>query len=255
MKKSYFRLMFEGVPFHSFFEDLWLFIRNPEIVGERSKDSSLHYSGKNLVTSLVLVATIIVFFKYLFPGLFSVEVALINPFYLAVLLLVQTVVFAFILSIITSIFLIAHKRTFHYLIALQAIQAYAVLNLFLVVMLWLVINRVLKTGNVQEPSSSLDLWLGGFLAVVVFWFVWRLLINPLWGYAARYYSKKIALGITVAVISVSGWLSSYAILDFGEWVINKPALCKQIFETKKQQGKLDPSVDEWCFIGHCMAQN
>lgn len=247
--------MFEAVPFHGNFENLWFFIRNPEIVGERTEDSPLHNSGQNFLISLMLLTTIMAFVQYLFPQLFQVDLALINPIPLSLLLAIQTVVFAFILALTTSLSLFMKKTAFHYLVAHQVIQAYAVLNFFLVVLFWLGINRIVKIGNAHEASSTLDLWFGGILGLAVLWLSWHLLISPLWGYTARYYSKKIALGITVTVLSVSVWLNSYFIIDFGEWVINKPVLCKMIFEAKKQQGEIDSSIDESCFIGHCMAQN
>jgi hypothetical protein len=252
-KKSALRLAFEALPFYDFLENAWLVVRKPEITDENLDKSSLRYAGHNFIASLFLVTTVAAFIQYLLPQLFEIGLGqLINPVYLSLVLAVHAVVFAFILSIVSSVALLPQKPAFHHLIAHQVIQVYSILNLLVVVMFWVGINRILKTGNMQSASSSLDLWLGGGIGVLALYLGWRLLVRPLWNYTARYYTKGIALGITAIVLVTSLSASSYAAFGFGDLVINKSAFCKQLYEGKKKRGELESSVDEQCFIGHCI---
>ncbi|MEX1221146.1 MAG: hypothetical protein WEA82_03415 [Idiomarina sp.] len=254
--KSWIRLAFEAMPFHGFAEKIWHFVRRPEINGESLEDSSLRYSGQNFIASLYLVTAVVAFVQYLLPQLFEIDLdQLINPLYLTMLLAVQAIVFSLILGVISSISLLPKKTTFHHLIVHQTIQAYAVLNLVVVVLFWMGMNRVLKTGDPQAATSQLDLWLGGGLALFAFWLIWRLLVKPLWRYIANHYTTKIAAGVTIIVLVSSSWANSYVIFGFGELVINKVAVCEQLYESKLLRGELDPSVDEQCFVGHCIALN
>jgi hypothetical protein len=254
-KKSWLRLAFEALPFHDFLDKVRQFIREPEITGESLENSSLRYAGHNFIASLFLVTTVVAFVQYLLPQLFEVDLGqLINPVYLSLVLAAQAIIFAFILSIASSISLLPKKSGFHHLVAHQTIQAYAVLNLLVVVMLWIGMNRVLKTENLQAASSVLDLWLGGCVGVIALWLSWRLLVMPLWKYTAKHYATNAAMAVTAVVLVSSFWVNSYAVLGFSEFVINKPAVCKQLYEAKKQRGEIEPTVDEQCFIGHCMSQ-
>ncbi|HFE38884.1 MAG TPA: hypothetical protein ENK06_10785 [Gammaproteobacteria bacterium] len=253
--KSWLRLAFEAIPFHVFLEESWRFICKPEIEGDSLENSSLRYAGQNFIASLFLVTMVVAFVQYLLPQLFEVDLGqLINPVYLCLFLAVQAIVFAFILAIAISISVFPKKPAFHHLVAHQTIQAYAVLNLMVVVLFWIGMNRILKTGNFKEASSSLDLWLGGVAGLIALWLIWRLLVKPIWHYIAAYYSKKISFGVAALVFFSSSWVNSYAVFDFGSFVINKSAVCKQIYETKKFSGEIKSFVDEQCFIGHCMSK-
>ncbi len=254
-RKSAIRLAFEALPFYDFLEKSWLFVRKPEITGESLDNSSLRYAGHNFIASLFLVTTVVAFVQYLLPQLFEVDlIQLVNAVYLSLVLAVQAVVFAFIVAIVASISLLPKKPAFHYLIAHQVIQVYAVLNLLIVVMFWIGMNRILKTGSIQSASSPLDLWLGGSVGILALYLSWRLLIRPLWSYNAKHYSKNVALGVSTIILIVSFWANSYAAFGFGELVINKPAVCKQLYEIKNQQREIDAILDEQCFIDHCMNQ-
>lgn len=254
-KKSALRLAFEALPFHDFLEKGWLFVRKPDITSESLENSSLRYAGHNFIASLFLITTSVAFVQYLLPQLFEADISqLINPVYLSLALAVQAIVFAFVLFIVSSVSLLPKKPAFHHLIAHQVIQTYAVLNLLVVVMFWVGMNRILKTGNIQAASSSLDLWLGGGVGMLALCLSWRLLVRPLWNYTAKYYTKSIALGVTAVVLVVSLWAHLYITFGFGDLVINKSAFCKQLYEVKKQRGELDSSIDEQCFIGRCMTQ-
>lgn len=251
--KSWIRLAFEALPFHDFAEKSWHFVRRPEINGESLEDSSLRYSVQNFIASLLLVTAVVAFVQYLLPQLFEIDLGqLINPLYLTVLLAIQAIVFSFILGVISSISLLPQKPTFHHLIVHQSIQVYAVLNIVAVVLFWIGMNRILKTGDPYEATSQLDLWLGGGLALFACWLIWRLLVKPLWRYMANHYTTKIATGVTTIVLVSSFWINSYMAFDFGELVINKAAVCKQLYEFKLLRGELDPSVDEQFFVGHCV---
>lgn len=253
-KKSWLRLSFEALPFHDFLEKVWQFLRKPEIAGDNLENSSLRYAGQNFIASLLLVTTAVAFVQYLLPQLFEIDLGqLINLVYLSLVLAVQAIVFAFILAIVSSIFLFPRKPTFHHLVVHQTIQTYAVLNLLVVVMFWIGMNRILKAGNLQAASSALDLWLGGGVGIISLWLSWRLLVKPLWKYTAKHYAKNAAVGITGLVLVSSLWVNSYITFGFGEFVINKSAVCKQLYEAKKQRGEVEPSVNEQCFIGHCMS--
>ena len=252
--KSWLRLVFEALPFHDFLEKSWRFICRPEIEGDSLENSSLRYAGHNFIASLFLVTTVVAFVQYLLPQLFEVDLGqLINPVYLSVILAVQAIVFGFILAIVISILLIPKKPAIHHLVAHQTLQAYAVLNLLVVVLFWIGMNRILKTGNLEEASSALDHWLGGLAGLIVLWLSWRLLVKPLWHYIAAYYTRKTALGVTAIAFFLSSWVNSFSVVDFGDFVINKSAVCKQIYETKKLHGEITSSVDEQCFVGRCMS--
>ncbi|MDV6318706.1 hypothetical protein [Chromohalobacter sp. HP20-39] len=254
--KSWIRLAFEAIPFHDFAEKICHFVRRPEISGESLEDSSLRYSGQNFIASLFLVTAVVAFVQYLLPQLFEIDLGqLINPLYLTMLLAIQAIVFSLILGVISSISLLPKKPTFHHLIFHQTIQAYAVLNLVVVVLFWMGMNRVLTTGDPQEASSQLGLWIGGGLGLFAFWLIWRLLVKPLWRYMANHYTTKIAVGVTAIVLASSSWTNSYVFFGFGDLVINKAAVCKQLYESKLLRGELDPSVDEQFFVGHCMDLN
>ncbi len=253
-KKSPARLAFEALPFHEFLERAWSFVRNPEITGENLENSSLRYAGHNFIASLFLVTTFLAFIQYLLPELFDIDFGqLVNPVYLSLVLAVQAIVFAFILAIVTSIALLPQRPALHHLIVHQALQVYAVVNFLIVVMFWIGINRILKTGDIHSASGSLDLWLGGGVAIVALYFSWRLLFKPLWKYISKYYANRASFGVMAVVIAVTLWANSYAVFGFSDLVINKPAFCKQLYEQKKQRGEVPSNVDEQCFIGHCMS--
>jgi ABC-type amino acid transport system permease subunit len=251
--KSWLQLAFEALPFHDSLEKMWQFVRKPEIEGGSLKDSLLRYSGQNFIASLFLVSTVVALVQYLLPQLFEINIGqLINPLYLTLLLAIHAIVFAFILGFFSTISLLPKQPAFQHLVVHQTIQSYAVLNLLVVVLFWLGTNRVLKTGDLQEASSELDLWLGGGVGVIALWLSWRLLMKPLWKYIAKHYAPKIAFGVTAIVLFTSSWTNSYVVFNFGDLVINKSAVCKQLYETKKQRGDIEPSVDEHCFVGHCI---
>ncbi len=255
IKKSALRLAFEALPFHDFIEKAWLFIGNPEIRGENLGESSLRYAGHNFIASLFLVTLVATFVQYLLPQLFDIDLGqLINPVYLSLVLAFQTIIFAFILAFVSSISLLLKKPAFHHLIVHQVIQAYSVLNVLIVVMFWIGMNRILKTGDIQSASSGLDLWLGGGVGILALYLSWRLLINPLWNYTAKYYERNIGLGVTAVVLVTSFWANSFVVFNFGDFVVNKSAVCKELYEIKKQRGE-GLSIDEQCFMGHCMIQN
>ncbi|WP_341645182.1 hypothetical protein [Thauera sp. SDU_THAU2] len=252
--KSWLRLAFEALPFHEFLERICHFMRTPEIKGSKPEESSLRHSGQNFITSLFLVSAVVTFVQYLLPHLFEIDLGqLINPLYLALLLAIQAIIFAFILGFFSSISLLPRKPAFHHLVIHQTIQAYAVLNLLVVILFWIVINRILETGDPQEASSTLDLWLGGIIGAVTLWLIWRLLFRPLWRYTTNYYTKKTAFGITAIALISTSWANSYIAFDLSSLVINKTALCKQLYTMKKQRGEIDQSVDEQCFMGHCLS--
>lgn len=254
MNKSALRLAFEAVPFHEFIERSWRFICKPDITGESLENSSLRYAGSSFVSSFFLVVTFAVIFQSLFPQIFKLDIGqLVNPVYLSIALGLQAIVFSLILASISSVLLFPKKPTFHYLVAHQAVQVCAVMNLLVVVVFWIGVNRVLENGDIKSSSSMLDLLLGGGLAILAFYFSWRLLVRPLWNYMARYYEKRFALGMAVAVVSVTLWVNSYAVFGFGELIINESALCKQLYEIKRQRGEVDASVDEQYLIRRCTA--
>lgn len=254
--KSWTRLALEALPFHDFLENIWHFIRRPDIKGESLKGSSLRCSGQNFIASLFLVTAVVSSAQYALPQLFDIDLGqLINPLYLIILLAIQAIMFALILGFVSSILLLPKKPAFHYLIVHQTIQAYAVLNLLVVVLFWIVINRVLKTGDPQEASIELDLWLGGGASIITLWLSWRLLVKPLWRYIASHYATKTAVGATALVLVSSSWANSYVVFGFGDLVINKSAVCRQLYESKMLRGEIDAYVDEQCFVGRCMDQD
>ncbi len=254
MNKSALRLAFEAVPFHEFIDRSWRFICKPDITGESLENSSLRYAGSSFVSSFFLVVTFAVIFQGLFPQIFKLDIGqLVNPVYLSIALGFQAIVFSLILASISSVLLFPKKPTFHYLVAHQAVQVCAVMNLLVVIIFWICVNRMLYAGDIKTSSSMLDLLLGGGLAILAFYFSWRLLFRPLWNYMARYYEKRFALGMAVAVFSVTFWVNSYAVFGFGELIINESALCKQLYEIKRQRGEVDASVDEQYLIRRCTA--
>lgn len=247
------KLTFKALPFHEFLERIWAFMRNPFFDGREVSNSPLRFAYRDFVDSLLLVVAFLTFIKYLIPSLFNIDpVPLINPIYLAFLLAINAVIFSFILSAVTSCFLAPKKLLFHNVIVYQTLRAYAVINLLIVLIVALGINRIIITGDMKVATNSIDLWIGGITGTIALYLSWRLLVKPLWFYIAAHYRKGISFMLSAIVIFLSLFINKQLPFGVGEMVINKPEFCKQLFEIKKKKGEIAASVDADCFIGKCI---
>lgn len=254
-EKSSLRLALEAIPFFEFLESSWAFVKNPEIKGEALSDSLLIYAGQNFVKSLFLVTLVMAAVGYGFPHMFDVDIGkLINPLYLSGLLVVHALILAIVLATFTSFALLPKGPKLHYLVGHQVVQAYAVLNLFVIAMFWIAVNHVLKAGDPWKPTGDADMVLSGTLAVTAMYLAWRLIVSPIWRYTRRYYSKGIAISVTAAIFSASSWATHFTAFGFSDLVINKPIMCKLAYEQNKRKG-LSGSGDEACFLDTCLAQS
>lgn len=247
------RHTFEALSRSGLLERLWQFVRKPDIVGERESESGLLYAGKNCAISVLVVTSFAAFVDRLVPKLFDIDVMRIfDPFWLGMTLATQVLLFAATLAGTGSLALLPHGVRLHRLLAFQVVQVYAVLHFPTILMLGIAADRIVRFGDLRETAGTGDLLFGGALAFLVFYLAWRLLFRPVAHYMARYYRKSVAAFVAILVFGCTFAVNAYTAFGFGDLMIDREGLCRVFYEVGRENGQIELTVDEACFIGQCI---
>ncbi|WP_194868850.1 hypothetical protein [Pseudoalteromonas sp. PPB1] len=238
----------EALPGYEFICSMYHFVRRPEIMDGEWEAAPLNKAGYNLVQSLVLVTTFTVTLDWILKKIDIFDFPkIINPVFLTLSMGAQALLFGVMYWFFASTFTCAKKKGIHKLYFHQVMQTYSVLNFFAVCLLWLAMNRIVTTGNIENPVSKGDLWIGGGLGVVTLLLLWRLLVVPTSKYLGRYYSMKLSWFLTFVIFCAALFSNKYIYIDFSDYLLDKKGYCEYLYNKEKV-----PVGQKGCFIGKCI---
>lgn len=215
---------------------------------------------KNLLKSCVIFCMTIPFgywiigaLKNLIPGYLQINpLPLINEYIFFILLATTTVLFSFILTTICSFFLILKKIKFHHPIFNRSITVYAFLNILIITICIIMINRLMVTDNMLVATGNLDFWIANTVVVLAFSITLITLIIPLAIYLNQYYNKKISYIMSITAVVIASSANPVLATSYFKYAINQGELCKQLVEIKFKEQLETGALNKDCIIGKCL---
>jgi len=192
--------------------------------------------------------------KNLLPGYLQINpLPLMNEYIFFIMLATTATLFSAILFAISSICLIPKKPKLHHAIFNRSITVYAYLNILIVVICAIMLNRLMVLGNIFEATSQLDFWIANTLVVLAIIITLSTLVIPLTYYFNQYYNKKISYSLSIVSVIIASSANPVLATSYFKHAINQGEFCKQLVEIKFKKQIETGVMNKDCVMGKCLA--
>lgn len=250
MKK---KRLHDAIGFHDLCIRVVAFIKDPRILKNGKPNKHFKSTKYIFAASLCSVLSFCVFVQELVPSLTDIDVSsFVNSVHLTIMLSIQAIMFGLILAVVVSVLLYLKERKFHKLIFQQVLLAYSIENFLAVLLIWIVFNRIVITGDIKAAVDIGEMWYGFLIAIAAIYLSVRLLVKPLFFYFREYYPRILSFLLLIVSLVSTSYLSQFTTFGFGNNLIKMDQLCETIYEEKRKSGEFSADLDKWCFIGKCI---
>ncbi|QUG73793.1 hypothetical protein GKQ23_01690 [Erwinia sp. E602] len=240
-------------PARAFIAQLVTFVINPAIRNGRDEAAPLRDAAWNFIASVCLVALLTGGLGALLNASdISGFSGAIRPGFLTLLLAAYALIFAMLFWLLTTAVISVRKRGLHLLSFMQVLQSWAALNLFVVLLCWAALDRLLVASD-DKPLSLVYLALGGVAGLALLILAARLLLLPVIRYMSRYLNLPAAAVMTLAIACVSIYLSAQLIRPFSAVAFDAQATCQALNLSRNAPGT-PGQMPEKMFTDSCLAQ-
>lgn len=197
------KLLLSVIPFTEFLTDMWTFIRRPEIYNGIDEYVPLNKCLANIFKSISLTAALVTLASMLMADripLANLYVLFDRTEFVMTILLQMLILGVTITTIMTTITFYKEKKffiTFFY----QVVQAYSVLNMLVVALLYFGINR-LFLSIINKGFIILDIAVFT-LSLLSLYMFYRLIINPIRQCLNKYYSNSTSWVMAFLICGIS----------------------------------------------------
>ncbi|MFE4127281.1 hypothetical protein ACFX4S_21620 [Kosakonia sp. YIM B13605] len=245
----------EIIPAKDFYHDMATFIRHPEIYDGEHEYTPLQNALANLFKSLMSLLLLITLIKGLMldNSLIADFNSVINPLALQVILFIHamtaTIAFGSTISILTFL----SEGKIYKVYFLQVIQTWSIISLLALILSWMALNRLLENGTTNIAINSFDLWFGGFIGLLIFYLLGRLIVKPVFNHLRQKYNTFIStiivfVGMAIALLSIA-----YIPTGLSDYLVSKKALCNIVYQ-KNIQPEFDNARNKNIFLTQCLKE-
>lgn len=207
----------------------------------------------DFIISFATVFLIARFMKTLFPNFLEINpMQLFNFDIMAIMFIVNALIFASMLYIFFAIVNIFKKIRYFNLFFYQAIKAYSILNVLTVILFVILIDKVMK--NKLNEWNAIESAISITSLILVFYLFYRLLMKPIAEYLinTNVFKKKTAYLFGILSIIIVMQTNQPVFSNYFINVIDKQELCKQYVEINYKDNITNMKQDKDCMIGKCI---
>lgn len=241
------------IPGYDFLSEMFIFIKHPEIYDGTHEYAPLEKSGANLLKSMLFVGSLIAAFSFL--SIKSSPITsfklIFNQIYWYILLMIQPIKFGGFFWLCMSTATRVRKNELHSVYFFQVIQTYAVINIIIFFLFCIAINRILLTGDFNQPFGNIDLMIGSILALLALILIYRLFIVPSFSYLSIYYNKVTSLIVLLLSIIISYYSSSYIRIIDEKEIINPKEYCELSYILKFSPSHIN-EINKSLYLNKCI---
>ena len=233
---------------------LWSVVQNPVIPVGRTPGSTLIEAAVDLFTVTAASGALVGVGFALIPGLLDIEPdELVNWPLFVLMLLTNAAGFAVTLYLVCLPLLAIPARHAHLQLLTHTLYVYSILNILVTILFVLAVDRIVVNSSVIEPTSQLDLLLGGLVGIVAIALVIRGLALALARYLRNYYSRACAFACAFAAMIVASSLNPVIASGYFEHVLEREDLCSAIVSVRYQPELASGQYSRDCLVASCTA--
>jgi hypothetical protein len=235
------------------FKRLLRFAKNPSKDLNESPDANLGHITQDYIASFTIVTATIAAFDAFIPG--YLEINPLNMLRMGVFLLILTlnaILFSSFLWLFSTIAMLFRGLKSQKSIFYQGIKAFAFLNIPSSIIIVIVLNRIVVSGDIEIPASISDKYFSTVVAIGAFVLAAWLIAIPLGKRLRSRYHAVAAypLGFVICILAsianpiiASGYFSN---------VLNKENFCEQFISFRKKAEIRNGALNKDAWIGKCM---
>lgn len=223
-----------------FIREMYKFILHPDMMDGEWEHAPLKKAVSNLIYSLCYMGAFLSLLSWFLQSYDVVDFsAVINSIGLVITLAIQAVIFAIIFWLLASFVTNFKRRGWHYLYFMQVLQTYALIYFFVVGLFWLVLNRIIVTGDSRLAVNAWDFSIGIMLIIFTIGLAIWVLVVPVKKYLFRYYKSLMSWLLTICIFFGTFTANAYFHIGVGNRLVNYNTFCEYLSERKAQSNSFD----------------